>query len=73
MSSCHMKKKLTFMAVYNRDGRRAGFGPGFATRPGNPGSGLKILNSGFRTWFHMFTIWVMFDHHLDSQVIGTEV
>ena len=34
------------------DGRRAGFFPGFATRPGNPGSGLgsgsKILNSGFR-------------------------
>ena len=35
-----------------RDGRRAGFCPGFATRPGNPGSGpgsgSQILNSGFR-------------------------
>ena len=38
--------------VRNRNGRRAGFCPGFATRPGNPGSGLgsgsQILNFGFR-------------------------
>ena len=34
--------------VCHRDRRRAGFCPGFATRPGNPGSGSQILNSGFR-------------------------
>ena len=28
-----------------------GAGPGFTTRPGNPDSGSKILNSGFRAGF----------------------
>ena len=35
----------------DRDGRQAGFIPSFATRPGDPGSGSEILNSGFRAGF----------------------